>query len=98
MMLINVPSLMVISMTMPPVFTMQSTFPNGAQQWLYEMPPNTAIGQVPAPYCPGCRHGHCRQCEKKHNTQLTFHLALLYFFTSCLQEVRNTKLILYSAH
>ncbi len=31
--------------------------PNGAHQWLHGKPLDAAIGQVPAPYCPGGRHG-----------------------------------------
>ncbi len=33
------------------------TSPNGAHPWLHAKPLDAAIGQVPAPYCPGGRHG-----------------------------------------
>ncbi len=37
--------------------TMQGTSPNGAHPWLHVKPLDAAMGQVPAPYCPGGRHG-----------------------------------------
>jgi hypothetical protein len=43
--------------------------PNGAHPWLHAKPLDAAIGQVPAPYCPGSHHGQRFQKEKKNTTK-----------------------------
>ncbi len=52
--------------------TAQCASPNGAHLWLHAKPLDAAIGQVPAPYCPGSRHGQRFRMKHKNtnNTQL----------------------------
>jgi hypothetical protein len=54
---------------------MRGTLPDGAHLWLHAKPLDAAIGQVPAPYCPGGRHGRQFLKEKKTLTKHNFYLA-----------------------
>jgi hypothetical protein len=57
--------------------TTRGTSPKGAPPGLHSKPLDAAIGQVPAPYCPGSRHG--QRIRMKHtNTNKTQFLASNY--------------------
>ncbi len=49
---------------------MRGALPDGAHLWLHAKPLDAAIGQVPAPYRPGGRHGR-RFRMKQKNTNKT---------------------------
>ena len=72
--------------------TTRGASPDGAHPGLHLKPLDAAIGRVPAPYCPGGRHGR-RFRKNTQNTNKTQLLASNYstFRASCLWEFCNTK-------
>ncbi len=63
---------------------MRGTSPNGGHPWLHAKPLDATIWQVPAPYCPGNRHGRQFRMKQK-NTNKT------HFFPSFLTVDRRKK-------
>ena len=57
--------------------TMRGASPDGAHPGLHSKPLDAAIGRVPAPYCPGGRHGR-RFRKNTQNTNKTQLLASNY--------------------
>ncbi len=79
--------------------TAQCASPNGAHLWLHAKPLDAAIGQVPAPYCPGSLHGQ-RFRMKPKNTNKT---QLLPSFLTIdrlkkAKQFQDPKRTLYSHH
>ncbi len=79
--------------------TARCASPNGAHPWLHRKPLDAAIGWVPAPYCPGSRHGW-RFWMKPKNTNKT---QLLSSFLTVdrrkkAKQFRDPKRTLYSHH
>jgi hypothetical protein len=60
----NAGKLTTISMAMAMQHTTRGASPDGAHPGLHSKPLDAAIGRVPAPYCPGGRHG--RRIRIKH--------------------------------
>jgi hypothetical protein len=46
--------------------TVQCALPNEVHSWLHAKLLDAAIGRVPAPYCPGGRHGRRFRMKKIH--------------------------------
>ncbi len=79
--------------------TARCTLPNGAHRWLHTKPLDAAIGQVPAPYCPGGCHGR-RFRMKPKNTNKTQLLPSFLTVDWCkkTKQFGDSKQTLYSHH
>jgi hypothetical protein len=78
---------------------MRGALPDGVHPWLPVEPLDAAIGQVPALYCPGGRHGQ-RFLMKQKNTTKT---QLLPSFLTVdrrkkARQFQDPKRTLYSRH
>ena len=77
----------------------QGASPNGAHPWLHAKLLDAAIGQVPAPYCPGSRHGQQFQMKQK-NTIKTQLLPSFLTVDLCKKDKQfwDPKRAIYSRH
>ncbi len=78
---------------------MLGALPNGAHLWLHAKPLDAAIGQVPAPYCPGGCHGW-QFWMKQNNTNKTQLLSSFLMVDRCkkAKQFLDPKWTLYSCH